>query len=154
MANIRIVWDAARMRGDWLLAGVTLDSSQALVTAVAAALFTHRTARADDVLPDPTSLDRRGWWGDDESAELRGGWPIGSRLWLISREKQTDATRRRAEDYIREALDPFVEIGLIDSYDLTVEWFAHERLGAEIVLDRGPRGSVAVRFERLWDEVI
>ena len=38
-------------------------------------------------------------------------------------------------------------------YDLAVDWFAHERLGAEITFYRGPRESIAVRFETLWDEV-
>lgn len=154
-ANIRVVWDANRMRGDWLLDAPsrTLDDTHALVTAVATALFTHRTALTDDRLPDPQSSDRRGWWADHEAELVRGGWPIGSRLWLISREKQSEETRQRAETYIREALDPFVTLALIDRYDLTVDWFAHERLGAEIVLYRGPRGAIAVRFERLWDEL-
>lgn len=154
MADIRVVWDAEMLRGDWLLAGGTLDETHQLVTAVAVALFTHRTALRDDRLPDPSSSDRRGWWGDFEAQEIRGGWPVGSRLWLISREKQTEETRQRAEDHIREAMTPFIDIGLIESFDLEVDWFAFERLGAEIVLNRGPRGTIAIRFERLWDQLI
>ena len=153
MADIRIVWDPERMLGDWLRVGSGLDTSRELVTAVAVALFTHRTAEDDDPLPHFAS-DRRGWWGDHEAREIHGGWPIGSRLWLLSREKQTEETRARAEEYIREALDPFVTHRICERYDLVVDWFAHERLGAEITLYRGPRESVAVRFETLWNEVL
>lgn len=151
MADIRIVWSPALMAGDWLLAPPDLDGSRQLVTAVAVALFTHRLARDDDPLPDPAG-SRRGWWADHEAAEIWDGWPIGSRLWLLSREKQTEQTRQRAETYIREALDPFVERRIVSGYDLAVAWFAHERLGAEITLYRGG-DRIAVRFETLWDEV-
>lgn len=153
MPDIRVVWNPDLMQGDWVLSGRTLDPSMQLVSAVAVALLTHRTAEDDDELPEFAS-DRRGWWADAEAAEIRGGWPIGSRLWLLAREKQTDETRARAEAYIRECLDPFVERSIVAAYDLNVDWFAFERLGAEITLYRGPRESVAVRFETLWDEVL
>lgn len=151
MADIRVVWNAGLMTGDWLLAPPDLDGSRQLVTAVACALFTHRTARDDDPLP-VAGGSRRGWWADHQAAVIWQGWPIGSRLWLLSREKQTELTRGRAEEYIREALDPFVTIGLVAGYDLTVAWFAPERLGAEITFYRG-RDRIAVRFETLWDDL-
>jgi len=153
MADVRVVWDAQALAGDWLLTGRLLDTSREIVTAVAVSLFTHRTAEADDPLPH-FAADRRGWWGDLDAAEIRGGTPIGSRLWLLSREKQTEQTRLRADEYIREALAWMTETGLAESVDVSVAWFASERLGAEITIMRGPAGSVAVRFEKLWDEVI
>jgi phage gp46-like protein len=152
MADIRVVWDPERMLGDWIVRGNTLDTAQELVTAVAVALFTHRTAEDDDPLPHFAS-DRRGWWGDAEAGEIHQGWPIGSRLWLLSREKQTDETRARAEAYIREALDHFIAGRIVADYDLAVDWFAPERLGAEITLYRGSGDSIAVRFETLWAEL-
>ncbi|MGE3064103.1 MAG: phage GP46 family protein [Hyphomicrobiaceae bacterium] len=152
MADIRVAWDAEAFAGDWLLAGVGLDTTRELVTAVAVALFTWATAEADDPLPAGDG-DRKGWWGDHEAAEIHGGWRIGSRLWLLVREKQTESTRARAEAYIREALEPFVDIGLCERVDVAVDWFAPERLGAEIVMTRGPNDRIAVRFERLWDEI-
>jgi len=152
MADIRVAWDASAFSGDWLLSGAALDTTRELVTAVAVALFTWASAEADDALPAGDG-DRKGWWGDHEALELHGGWPIGSRLWLLVREKQTEATRVRAEAYIREALEPFAAIGLCERVDVAVDWFAPERLGAEIVLTRGPNDRIAVRFERLWDEI-
>lgn len=139
------------MIGDWRRRGAA-DARLSLVTAVGVALFTHRTARDDDELPHFAS-DRRGVWFDHEAGEVRGGWPMGSRLWLLSREKQTEETRMRADEYIREAIDPFIEHAVIETYELEVSWFAHERLGAMITLYRG-NDVIAVRFERLWDEVL
>lgn len=153
MADIRIVWNPDLLVGDWRLADHVLDTDRELVTAVAVALFTHRTADEEDEIPDGTA-DRRGWWGDADAQELHGGWPIGSRLWLISREKQTEETRQRAEEYIHEAIAPFVELGAVSAYDLDVDWFAHERLGAVITLYRGPQHSIEVRFETLWDQIL
>lgn len=152
MADIRVVWDPEALAGDWLLTGNLLDTSREIVTAVAVSLFTHRTAEADDTLPHFAS-DRRGWWGDLDAAEIRGATPIGSRLWLLSREKQTEATRLRADEYIREALAWMTDIGLADAVDVDVAWFAPERLGAEITIVRGPFGRVAVRFDSLWSEI-
>ena len=152
MADIRVVWNPEELVGDWLLTGNLLDTSNEIVTAVAVSLFTHRTAEADDPLPHFAS-DRRGWWGDLDAAEIRGGTPIGSRLWLLSREKQTEATRLRADEYIREALQWMTDIGLADSVEVEVAWVAAERLGAKITIVRGAADSVAVRFEKLWNEV-
>lgn len=79
---------------------------EGLQTAVTVSLFTDRVARADDPLPEylPGHLsDRRGWWGD-LSRENGRSRPIGSRLWLLFREKELAETVRRAEDYAKESL--------------------------------------------------
>lgn len=154
MADIRTTWDAAALEGDWLLAPPSLDGSRELVTAVAISLFTHRTAEPDDDLPNDTS-DRRGWWADHEADLIYpGATPIGSRLWLLSREKQTERTRARAEDYCREALAWMIDVGLAERVGVACAWFAPERLGATITITRGPKPSIEVRFERLWDEIV
>src|SRR5215472_15553230 len=86
---------------DWLLrADGTLDDSQALATAVIVALGTDRLADVTDVLPDPDSTDRRGWWGDLDAQEVWDGWPIGSRLWLLKRDKITDAGAARGSELV------------------------------------------------------
>src|SRR5437868_6146739 len=98
MADTTTVWDAANSRGDWAMAGPLLASGDDLQTAILISLFTDRIADPSDVIPDGTS-DPRGWWGDEGQAEN-----IGSRLWLLSRKKQTQETLQRAYDYIVEAL--------------------------------------------------
>jgi phage gp46-like protein len=155
MTDIRIVWSPELMSGDWLLVAPVLDTGRALATAAAVAIFTHRTARRDDPLPGgPDDTNRRGWWGDHEAREIHDAPPIGCRTWLLSREKQLPQTRARAEIYIREALDEqLVRPGVVEGYDLVVEWFRPQHLGCEITFHRGPEGSIAVRFERLWDQL-
>src|SRR5215831_14358749 len=48
---------------DWLLLDDgSLDETQALATAVIVALGTDALADPSDILPDPDSTDRRGWF--------------------------------------------------------------------------------------------
>ena len=67
-----------------------LRSDQDLGTAVMLSWFTDRTCEPDDVPPDGDG--RRGWWGDAFRT-----YPLGSRLWLLAREKETKQTRLRAK---------------------------------------------------------
>lgn len=96
MADIKSVWNADELHADWLETGGALVSGDDYQTAVIISLFTDRQAREDDKYEDN---DRRGWWGDSESSEQ-----MGSRLWLLRREKLTPQVRQRAEDYASEAL--------------------------------------------------
>ncbi|HAS8353240.1 TPA: hypothetical protein I7721_19325 [Vibrio vulnificus] len=88
-------------------ADIVLDNS--VGTLVIISLFTDRRALDSDVLPDG-GTDRRGWWGD--SYQKR---PIGSRLWLLSREKQMSVVLRLAKFYAEEALAWMTEDGHIRS---------------------------------------
>lgn len=151
MADIEITWSPELMAGDDLLAPPDLGGENELVTAMAISLFTHRTAEDDDPLPGGPGSSRRGWWADHEADSIYpGATPIGSRLWLLSREKQTEDTRLRAEEYIREALAWMLDLRLATELQVEVAWFAFERLGATITVIRGPSRSIAVRFETLW----
>lgn len=154
MADIEVTWSPDLMAGDDLLAPPDLSGANEMMTAVAVSLFTHRTAEADDTLGGAPVTARRGWWADHEAAEIyAGATPIGSRLWLLAREKQTEETRQRAEDYIREALAWMIDERLAVDVDVEVDWFALERLGAVITIYRGAQQSVAVRFSSLWEEL-
>jgi len=131
---------------DWsLLPDGTLDNTHDIETAITIALGTDALAHPDDVLPDPHSADRKGWWGDVDAAEIWGGWPIGSRLWLLRRSKITDfgskegATVVRVQDYIYEALIPFVKNKIISNFDLNVTRNAYNRqeIDANLIVYRG-----------------
>ena len=124
------------------------------------ALGTDALAERDDRLPDPDSTDRAGWWGDLDAEEIWGGWPIGSRLWLLKRDAihdpgfQHGATVTRVDRYIREALQPFVDRRIASTFDVKVERVGRERIDAHIVIYRGPGVSVDMRFEILWQSMI
>ena len=163
--DIRLVQDSAAFPRysipiDWsLLSDGTLDDTQALATAVIVALGTDRLAQPGDVLPDPDSTDRAGWWGDLDAAELFGGWPIGTRLWLLKRAKivgpedPEGATLARVEEYIREALQPFVDMRIASSFDVETARVGVERIDALVTIYRGPMTPVELRFQVLWNDI-
>ncbi|MFP4904903.1 phage GP46 family protein, partial [Paraburkholderia sp. BR14261] len=62
MSDITTVWNVARMHGDWVLQGPSLQSGEDLQTSVLISLFTDRLALPSDETPDG---NRRGWWADD-----------------------------------------------------------------------------------------
>jgi len=113
MADIRLVpiETVAAVNFDWLqLPTGLLDETQQLASAIIIALNSDAVASSSDALPDPRSNDRRGWWGDLDVEKIWGGWPLGSKLWLLSRAKivgtgsKEGATAVRVKRYIQDAL--------------------------------------------------
>ncbi|NIG74027.1 hypothetical protein F3J34_10510 [Klebsiella sp. Ap-873] len=96
MADIRSIWNVDELHADWLATAGELATGDDFQTAAIISLFTDRVARADDLYENN---DRRGWWGDSTSENQ-----MGSRLWLLRREKLTRDVAIRTEDYAREAL--------------------------------------------------
>ncbi len=129
------------------MSGVLLASGNDLETAILISLFTDRRASPDDEIPDGTS-DPRGWWGD-----LGADVPIGSRLWLLSRAKQTAETLQRANDYIIEALQWLIDDGVVVKFDVTVEWTDLSRLGARIVAHKSDGSKTAVAYTSAWSAI-
>jgi phage gp46-like protein len=147
---------------DWLMTPVgTLDETQELASAIIVALGTDALAGVDDDLPDIDSDDRRGWWGDLDARDLWQGWPIGSRLWLLERGKIADVGARqgstvaRAEAYTREALEPFLSNRIASQVDVVASRNAdnYSRIDVAVVMYRGPKPAIALRFDALWEEI-
>lgn len=126
---IGVSWDNIVFAGDLVAGGAGLVDDDTLRSAVLISLFSDRRAKADDRLPDDSG-DRRGWLGD----ALAGiaGDRIGSRLWLLNREKQTEETRRRAAEYAREALAWLIEDGLAATVEVEAEWVSMGVLGLKV----------------------
>ena len=166
MPDIRLVQNPAAFPAysipiDWsLLSDGTLDDTQALATAVIVALGTDRLALPDDILPNPDSTDRAGWWGDMDAEELFNGWPIGARLWLLKRTKivgpedPEGATVARVQEYINEAIQPFVDMNIATSFDVQAARTGVNRIDALVVIYRGPKTPVELQFQVLWDELV
>jgi phage gp46-like protein len=154
VSDISTSWDPVRLVGDWILAGVDLAAGHDLETAVILSLFTDRLALPDDPLPDPSDGDRRGWWADWNAADAVLGdlGPIGSRLWLISREKQLDSVRLRAADYAREALAWMLEDGVADQVEIAAEWHgrAPSRLDLSVVISRDGAQLLSRAYSWAW----
>jgi len=143
----------------WLLDDGTLDDTQALASAVIVALGTDRLATPTDTLPDPDSNDRAGWWGDLDAEELFSGWPIGCKLWLLRRAKivgpedPEGATIVRIEQYISEAIQPFVDLKIATSFEVEAFRSDINRIDVNLVIYRGPKPPVDLRFQVLWQEI-
>ena len=105
---------------DLALSGADLAIEDGLKSAVITSLFTDARCSKDE-LPE-WETDRRGWWGDGlddlDGKKVRRG----SKLWLLAREKQTEATRQRAQDYASEALAWLVEEGAAEAVSVTAQW--------------------------------
>jgi phage gp46-like protein len=110
-------------------------------------------------LPDPRSDDRRGWWGNLDAKAIWNGWPIGSKLWLLTRAKIVDqnaregATIARVENYIRTALQPFIDNKICSRVTVTATQIGEQRIDAKIVLFRGPKTAIQLLFAPLWTEI-
>jgi phage gp46-like protein len=145
---------------DWLLLDDgTLDDTQALATAVIVALGTNRLADVSDLLPDPDSSDRQGWWGDLEAEEIWGGWPVGARLWLLQRSKidgpgsRHGSTVALVQQYIREAIQPFIDRRIASRMEVVANRIGRERIDALVRIYRGPIPTIELRYAILWDGI-
>ena len=106
-----LVYDPAARRCDLAFDGTDFVLDATPVTPVLTAIGLNRRARPDDEVPDPRLYgyspavlnQRGGWCGDALDAQ---GALTGSRLWLLVRKKQIEATRLLAETALREALEP------------------------------------------------
>ena len=146
---------------DWLLLDDgTLDETQALATAVIVALGTDALADPTDILPDPDSTDRRGWWGNLDAGEIWNGWDIGCKLWLLTRAKITGpeawegATVTRVEQYIRDAIQPFIDRKIGSAMWVKAERVAREQINAIVRLYRGPQLEIELQYQILWTDIV
>lgn len=105
MTDLAIIWKNGK--GDIAQSGVDMLADSSLTHEVIISLFTDRRALESDNLPDGSS-DRRGWWGDSFRSR-----PIGSRLWLLSREKTMNSVLERAASYALEALQWLKDAGRV-----------------------------------------
>lgn len=88
-----------------------------LENAVTISLFTDARADADDEIPDG-GTDRRGHWADmylDEDESL------GSKLWLLKRQKVTQDVINKAKDYCTDALEWLVDDEHLQALNVTAE---------------------------------
>jgi phage gp46-like protein len=161
MTDIRIieVVSLEAMTMDWLLqADGTLDESNELATAVTLALGTDALAGEEEILPDPDSDDRRGWWADYQAEEIWDGWPIGVKNWLLRRAKINDVpsfegpTVERARIYTEQALQPFIDKQICSGMQVTAERVGLDRIYVSVIMFRGPKDDIALKFQILWGE--
>lgn len=146
MMDIRTVFHSAGVFG-WRVTPPGLAADDGLETAVIISLFTDRRAEADDALPDGGD-DRRGWWGD-AYAEAPGDL-IGSRLWLLSREKLLPEALRKAKEYAEEALAWMVADGVAERVVVAAEAAERKMIGLAVEIHRPRQEPARFRFPVYW----
>ncbi|WP_439471349.1 phage GP46 family protein [Brevundimonas sp.] len=145
MTDLALIWSDEAFAADLALLDGDLAKDGGLKTAVILSLFTDARARPDDVLPQE-GADRRGWWPDALGADEDR---MGSRLWLLAREKLTPDTVARAREYAEEALMWLVRDGVARELVVTVEVVGPAALGLHILIGRGD-GPDRERFDFVW----
>lgn len=117
-----------------------------LTRSVIVSLFSWRKAEADD---NPSQDN--GWWGD--SFPTTQNDRIGSRLYLLSREKLTNKTALKAREYISQALQWLVDDGVVVRVDVTAERTGISTLSASIVISQRDGNRATYSFNDLWSEL-
>lgn len=150
--HLALTYDPVTRRADLAFSGGGLVLDATPITPAIVALLSDRRARPDDPLPMPAAPTltpdvlnpRRGWVGDALAAD---GQRCGSRLWLLTRARESGRTRARAEQYAREALAWAAPLGL----EVAAEWLqGHVRAGAVagVLVYRARIGRIDVALER------
>lgn len=146
MTDLKMSWDAETATGDVVMQAGDLAMDGGLSTAVLISLFSDRRAEPDDRLPDAGG-DRRGWWGDLGAARPAGR--LGSRLWLLEREKRTPAVVARAREYAEEALAWLVADGVARRVEVATSVTPEGWLALQVIVIR-PEGPDRQRFDFVW----
>lgn len=133
--------------GDWTVLSPGLSSDDGLETAVVISLFTDRRASDDDTLP--AGFNRRGWWAD-AITDIPGD-QIGSKLWLLCREKQLPAVVSKAREYALESLQWMIEDGVAQGVNVTAEIVRTGVLGLAVEIVKPDKTVARYRFENFWE---
>jgi phage gp46-like protein len=149
--DIKIQWDNANARGDWLLASGDIQTGQDLESSCLVSLFTDAPATPDFVPTDGTT-DRRGWWATPYLDQ-----PLGSNLWELERAKKTRDTLGLARRYALDALQWLVDDGVAATVEVDTQWLGNAVgstfLGILVIITE-PNGSMTrFTFGWAWDSL-
>jgi phage gp46-like protein len=128
------------------VAGSPLADDDPLIRAVIISLFTWRRANPDDAVDG----SRQGWWGD-ATASVTGD-RIGSRLWLLGREKMLPETFNRAREYSLESLQWLLDDGVASAVDVVAERYGMSGLALVVTVTRAGK-TTELRFADVWQRL-
>jgi len=137
MADIKVSWDNNTGEGDIAFGVDDLLKDNGLETCVLISLFTDARVNGE-----------RGFWASSvEGAE----W--GSKLWTLQREKLTEKTRIRYEQYCRDALQWMLSDSIARSVNVISEINISNpnRLDLRIEITRPDEKIESFRFKQIWE---
>lgn len=127
MSDITLTFDAANLRGDFVLGPFDLVTGNDLESSIIMSLFT---------LPS--------WWADIYEPDN-----IGCRLLTVLRAKHTDDTRLKARDFCRKALAWLIEDRVAQAVDVQTQWQGDALLIAILVT----QATGVTRYSYVWKGV-
>ena len=124
---------------DFLIESNSLVIDDGLESILVVALFCDARVGQDEI---PNGVEfNGGYWADSS---------LGSKLWLLKREKLTTLTAIRAKQYCHEALKHLIELGVLKGVFVEVEIIDGKGLGISIgVLP--PDGGSEQKYYYLWE---
>ncbi|MBQ8465709.1 MAG: phage GP46 family protein [Alphaproteobacteria bacterium] len=149
MADIALYFNNSIGEYDCKVANGDLIGANPLDTAVIISLLTWARADADEV---DEGAARFGWWGDKIDQESAAS--MGSKLYLLKREKITDETLAKAEDYIRQALQWMIDDSVVSEIEINLERHStdNSRVDGIVTLKRGDI-TRTMKFNDLWSSL-
>lgn len=147
--DIRIKWNSTYNQGDFSIddTGADLSTDEGLETAVVISLFTDRRAVSEELPAGEKRL--KGWWGDS-FADIPND-KIGSKLWLLSREKELQCVAVKAKEYAEDALKWLIEDKIVLKVEVEAELLGSGKLGLLVKIYRpNSNTSTEYRYNYNW----
>lgn len=145
--GLQVIFDEVSGRSfiDINIGEADLEADEGAETAALISLFTDQRCTTEEVPTFETA--RRGWWGD-LLADVNDD-QIGSKLWLLTREKTTTQTLQRFIDYSRDALQWMIDDGFADEVNVDAEYIARGII--KVTIEMVKPSGLSESFELIWD---
>ena len=121
---------------DIALSGDDIEKENGLESAIIISLFTDMRVNGE-----------RGFWGDSLAGE---SW--GSKLWTLSREKLTEQTRIKFENYVKESLQWLIKDKIASSLSVKSEINYPDSIFLELSIIKPNDSALGFKFNILWNE--
>jgi phage gp46-like protein len=76
---------------------------------------------------------------------------VGAKLWLLDREKLTEAVRQRVEDYASLAMQPLLRAGYARTASVTAVISGADRINFIVILSRPDKTQLRVEISKRWE---
>lgn len=148
MSDIALIWNSLEGGADFAIERNDLATDDTFETAVLLSLFTDRRVEDSETLPEEAGADRGGWWADALSPVE--GDKLGSRLWLLRREKQEARVLELAKLYATEALTWMLVDRIADRVTVTAEVHGTGALLLGVTIHRPGVDPLSYRYDYSW----
>lgn len=134
MIDVKIKPNLATNEFDIDVLNEDLQMENDLETAILISLFTDQRVGRE-----------RGFWGNSLDGD---NW--GSKIWTLTREKLTEETRSKFQEYARESLQWLLDDKVAKSIKLQSEIVKPESIHLKVEIIRPDGSTVGFRFNTIW----